>query len=593
MALLLLATIVLPAIGAIVADESRERVRLGALGTTLAVLAMSAVLIARFPGGPDEFAVFDLAWFGGTDAPVDIRLSVGLDGLNLWLFGLTALLMVVAVLVSWEAIADRASSFYSLLLLLETGMLGVFAARDLILFFIFFEFTLIPLFFLIGIWGSEQRRYAAIKFFLFTMAGSVLTFLGLLAMVLWDYTHSPTGTMTFSIPELTAHLAARPMTPPFQLAVFGALFAGFAIKVPLFPLHTWLPLAHVEAPTAGSVILAGVLLKVGSYGFVRFALPMTPDAVVLCMPWLLGLCVAGILYGALVALAQKDIKRLIAYSSVSHLGFCMLGVFALNRLGIQGGVLQMVNHGLTTGGLFAMVGMLYERFHTRRIEDLSGLAARWPRLATLLVILALASIGLPGLNGFVGEFLLLLGMFQRGWGDAPACYASLFRSLAVLSCLGLVLGAWYMLYLVERVLFGPVRTPAHPPDAQHRATATEDLCLRELLALGPVVVLVFWIGMAPGVFLDRMAPTLERLIQPTARSFAEHYLGQRRSVVDHRDSGFTIQGSGWVAAGDSPRTSRGSAFAPSRFGQGTDQRPAILDPGPLPAIHPGGLRRDE
>ncbi len=327
------------------------------------------------------------AWLDWTGAPVDIRFSIALDGLSLWLFALTSLLMVVAVLVGWEAIDQQASLYYRLLLILETGMLGVFVARDIILFYVFFEFTLIPLFFLIGIWGSQQRRYAAMKFFLFTLAGSLLTFLGLLAIVLWNYYHpggdAATGKMTFSIPRLTEALRSRPIDPTVQVWIFLALLAGFAIKVPLFPLHTWLPLAHVEAPTAGSVILAGVLLKVGTYGFARFNLPMLPDATATLMPWLLWMSLAGIIYGALVALAQHDIKRLIAYSSVSHLGFCMLGLFALNRLGVQGSVLQMINHGLSTGGLFAVVGMLYERYHTRQIADFGGLARRLPVLGLL------------------------------------------------------------------------------------------------------------------------------------------------------------------------------------------------------------------
>jgi len=518
MSALLLVTVLFPVGGAFLARGSRQRARENALVSTLFVLGMATVLAIRFPGGVEPFAVFDGSWLGSAGAPVDIRFSLALDGLSVWLFALTALLMVVAVLVSWEAIGERAPAFYGLLLLLEAGMLGVFAARDIILFFLFFEFTLIPLFFLIGIWGSDQRRWAAIKFFLFTMAGSVLTFLGLIAVVLWDYYHSPSGTMTFSIPQLTENLAARPMDFPLQMAVFLALFAGFAIKVPLVPLHTWLPLAHVEAPTAGSVLLAGVLLKVGAYGFVRFALPMTPDAVVLSMPWLLWLAVAGIVYGALVALAQKDIKRLIAYSSVSHLGFCMLGVFAINRLGIEGGVLQMVNHGLATGGLFAVVGMLYERFHTRRIEDLGGLARQMPRLAAFMVILTLASIGLPGLNGFVGEFLLLLGMFQRAWGDAPAMLAGQFRVIAVLAVSGVVLGAWYMLQLVQRVFFGPLRTPPQLHPEGHQPTAS-DLCARETVALAMLVVFIFWIGLQPRVFLDRMSPTLEKILGPVARCY--------------------------------------------------------------------------
>jgi NADH-quinone oxidoreductase subunit M len=508
---LLLTTILLPLAGAVLAFGPRRGARAVALAATVATLAMAGTLVFRYPvGASGEFAVFDAAWFGA-DGSIDIRLSVGLDGLSLWLFGLTALLSLTAVLVGWESIREQASAYYRLLLVLETGMLGVFAARDIILFYVFFEFTLVPLFFLIGIWGSDQRRRAAIKFFLFTLTGSVLTLLGLLAIVLWDHYHSPAGQMTFSIPRLTENLAAAPIPTGVQLWIFAALFAGFAIKVPMFPLHTWLPLAHVEAPAAGSVLLAGVLLKIGSYGFVRFVLPMLPDATAIAAPWLLGLSVVGIVYGALVALAQSDIKRLVAYSSVSHMGFCMLGLFALNPLGIQGGVLQMVNHGLATGGLFAIVGMIYERYHTRAIADLGGLARRTPRLAAFMLLMTLSSIGLPGLGGFVGEFLILLGMFQRAWTAAPPAGALPLRVISVLALSGVVLGAWYMLGLVRRVFFGPLREPnrdpAEPPVA--------DLSVREVMALAPLAVFIVWIGLQPSFFLDRMSPTLERLTGET------------------------------------------------------------------------------
>jgi NADH-quinone oxidoreductase subunit M len=456
---------------------------------------------------------------------LDIRLSLGLDGLGVWLFGLSALLMVVSVLISWEAIQDQPQKYYRLLLLLEFGLLGVFSARDIILFYVFFEFTLIPLFFLIGIWGSEERQYAAVKFFLFTLAGSVLTFLGLLAIVLLHYYRWPADGITFSIPRLTALLAVRPLDPHVQLWIFLALFAGFAIKVPLFPLHTWLPLAHVQAPTAGSVILAGLLLKIGVYGFLRFSLPMLPDAAVACMPWLLWLSVIGIIYGALVALAQPDMKRLIAYSSVSHLGFCMLGIFALNRLGIGGGALQMINHGLSTGGLFAVVGMLYERYHTRQIADLGGLAKRTPLLAFFMLVLTLSSIGLPGLNGFVGEFLLLLGMFQRAWAGPITSATAQLRCISVLAVAGVVLGAWYMLHLVQRVFFGPLREPNH----RHEESPVRDLCLREVLALAPLVVFIVWIGVQPRPFLDRMAPALEPLCAVTAQAIERAEFGMGNS----------------------------------------------------------------
>lgn len=490
------------------ADLGRRPIRAVALVTTLATLICAGVVMAHFPAHDFGHAVAWLPLAGDDASATAIQWNVGLDGLSLWLYGLSAVLMVSAVLVSWEAIAERPAAFYSLLLLLETGMLGVFAARDIILFYVFFEFTLIPLFFLIGIWGSEERRYAAVKFFLFTLAGSVLTFLGLLALVLWDFHHGPAHAMTFSIPELTARLAERPIDPAVQMWIFLALFAGFAIKVPLFPLHTWLPLAHVQAPTAGSVLLAGVLLKVGTYGFVRFSLALLPDASAAAMPWVLGLSTAGIVYGALVALAQADIKRLIAYSSVSHLGFCMLGLFAFNPLGLAGGTLQMINHGLSTGGLFAIVGMIYERYHSRQIADFGGLAKRLPMLAAMMVVFTMSSIGLPGLNGFVGEFLLLVGMFQRAWTDAPAGLATPLLAMAVAAVSGVVLGAWYMLWLVQRVFFGPLREPHDTHAPQH---AVHDLSLREAAALVPLVVLMVWIGVAPKLFLNRMSPVLDPL----------------------------------------------------------------------------------
>ena len=301
-------------------------------------------------------------------------------------------------------------------------MIGVFAARDIIMFYIFFEFTLIPLFFLIGIWGHEERRYAANKFFLFTFTGSVLALLGLIGIVLWVYDAS--GTLTFSIPAI----ARTPRCPSnsdgsahgyLQFWIFLALVAGFAVKVPLVPLHTWLPLAHTQAPTGGSIDLAGILLKLGTYGILRFCLPMLPDATAMCMPVILWLAVIGIVYGALVSLVQSDLKKLVAYSSVSHMGFVILGFFALNAISLQGGILQMINHGLSSAGLFAIVGMIYERYHTRQISELGGLAKRTPLLATFAVIFVMSSIGLPGLNGFVGEFMILLGMFQRARVEVP------------------------------------------------------------------------------------------------------------------------------------------------------------------------------
>ncbi len=521
---LLVATIFLPLVGAALiwtlSELERVMVRRIALLSSLATLVLAALVVLGYP--QRDYSV-DLAWLSGAatgDDLIDVRLGLGLDGLSLWLFGLSALLTVTAVLVSWEAIEDRTPLFYMLLLLLETGMLGVFAARDIILFYVFFEFTLIPLFFLIGIWGSEERRYAATKFFLFTLAGSVLTFLGLLAVVFWCYQHSDSRQLTFSMGAITAQLAAEPMDATWQLWIFLALFAGFAIKVPLFPLHTWLPLAHVQAPTAGSVLLAGILLKIGSYGFVRFSLPWLPEATALAMPYILWLSVAGILYGALVALAQTDMKRLIAYSSVSHLGFCMLGLFALNPLGLEGGVLQMVNHGLSTGGLFAVVGMLYERYHTREIRHYSGIAKRMPWLAFFMVVFTMSSIGLPGLNGFVGEFLILIGMFQRGFTGAAAGWGTQLQVISVLAVLGVVLGAWYMLWLVQRVFFGPLREPGgHGDHAGDHQAPVRDLSPREILALAPLVVLIVWIGVAPQFLLNSMEPALRPISQAVEAAY--------------------------------------------------------------------------
>ena len=450
----------------------------------------------------------------------NIRFAVAVDGISLWLIVLASLLMIPSVLVSWEAVTDRPAGFYSLMLLLEAGMIGVFAAQDIILFYVFFEFTLIPLFFMIGIWGGSDRRWAARKFFIYTLAGSVLTFIGLLFIVLSYAWMTDSPSLTFSIPELTrgipAIVGANPAAALFWARVspwiFIALFSGFAIKVPLFPFHTWLPLAHVEAPTAGSVLLAGVLLKIGSYGFLRFALPLVPGACWMAFHVVSILAVIGIIYGALLALAQEDIKKLVAYSSVSHMGFCLLGLFAFNTVGISGGLLQMVNHGLSTGALFAIVGMLYERYHTRDIEAYSGMTRKFPVMAFLLLIVVFSSIGLPGLNGFTGEVLSLMGMFRQ-----HALYA-------ILSLSGIILGAWYMLWLVQRTFFGKLREPVleghgpvtpgagAPHDHNDQHHEVHDLNLREICALAPVIFAIFAIGLFPQFFLDRMEPSIRPIV---------------------------------------------------------------------------------
>jgi NADH-quinone oxidoreductase subunit M len=527
---LLLIAIFLPLLGAavlwVVQPLGRDAVRYAALAATVLTLLVVIAVCLRYVeevqenplAARDGVGITDYSWLAPSHGLLDVKFSVGLDGLGVWMFGLSAVLMVTSVLVSWEAIKEREALFYGMLLLLEFGCLGVFCARDLLLFYIFFEFTLIPLFFLIGIWGSEERRYAAIKFFLFTLAGSMLTFLGLLAVVIWEYQLPGNTPLTFDIGYLVQRLQEHPLPIGWQLTIFIALFAGFAIKVPLFPLHTWLPLAHVQAPTAGSVILAGILLKIGVYGFLRFSIPLLPDATVYCMPYLLWLSVAGIIYGALVALAQTDIKRLIAYSSVSHLGVCMLGLFALNPLGVQGSVLQMVNHGISTGALFALVGMIYERYHTRQIADLSGLAARTPWIAFFMVFFTFSSIGVPALNGFAGEILILTGMFQRAYSQAPPVMQMQWMAISVLAVSSVVLGGWYMLWLVRRVFFGPLKEPAEA--AKHPVA---DMNWREIAALAPLAILAIWIGLAPQHFLRPMAPAIENAYQQAAARVSQPY----------------------------------------------------------------------
>jgi NADH-quinone oxidoreductase subunit M len=439
---------------------------------------------------------WDLVSIGSQGA---VQFFIGLDGLSVWLVVLTALLMVPSVLISWEAITERANEYYAWLLLIGTAMTGVFVSHDIILFYVFFELTLVPMFFLIGIWGGPERRLAARKFFIYTLTGSLVTLLGVLAVVFICYSHGGGRPVSFAIPELVRTLNEQLATGAdpafwqnFEFWVFLALIAGFAIKVPLVPVHTWLPLAHTEAPTAGSVLLAGVLLKLGTYGFLRLALPLAPDAALQVGVPLVGtLAVVGIIYGAFCSLAQDDMKKLVAYSSVSHLGFCMLGMFALNQAGLAGSLLQMINHGLSTGALFLLVGMLYDRYHTRKMADYGGMGARLGLLAACMVFISLSSIGLPGLNGFVGEALVFLGMFQTE------------PTLAIIGTAGILLGAWYLLTLVKRVFFGPVKEPPHEGHGP-----VGDMGLREWAALGPIMALCLLLGVYPQPVLDTARPDL-------------------------------------------------------------------------------------
>jgi NADH-quinone oxidoreductase subunit M len=462
---------------------------------------------------------------GAMAKPLTLAFQFGLDGVSVAMIVLTTVLCVACVLISWESIREREAEFFAALLVLETGMLGVFAAFDVVLFYVFFELTLIPLFFLIAIWGGPDRKYAAVKFFLYTLAGSMITLVGVVALVL---TVARQGLATpTSLPDLAAWLQAQPLDPALQTAFFLALSAGFLVKVPVFPFHTWLPLAHVEAPTAGSVLLAGVLLKLGTYGFLRLCLPLFPAACVsIGVPLIGTLSVIGIVYGSLCALAQKDIKKLVAYSSVAHLGFCMLGLFALNEEGITGGILQMINHGLSTGGLFLLVGMIYERYHTRMLDDLGGLASRLPLLACGLVFISMSSIGLPGLNGFVGEVLSLAGMFRR------------HPLYAVIGATGVVLGAWYLLTMLQHALFGPLKEP-HVDD-HHPVT---DINWRELLALGPIAALCLWLGVMPGAVVELIKPDVAAVTslysppEPVAQVLPPAIYGSRPEVAVQVESG--------------------------------------------------------
>jgi NADH-quinone oxidoreductase subunit M len=468
-----------------------------ALITSLAALALSLYMIIPFDTGTASFQFQEnFVWvesFG-------INYQMGVDGISFLLILLTTFLTVIAILGSWNYVKDRELGFFISLLVLETGMIGVFAATDLFLFYVFWEIQLIPMYFIIGIWGGARRIYAAIKFFLYTFAGSVLMLVAILAIVWWNA--QETGTTTFNV--LILQEAGFPSTVQFW--AFLAFFVAFAIKVPMFPVHTWLPDAHVEAPTAGSVILAGVLLKMGVYGMIRFCIGFFPEATVNAIPYVMVLSVIAIIYGALVSLVQPDMKKLVAYSSVSHMGFVTAGLFAFNMQGIEGSVLQMVNHGILTGALFQMVGFFYERTHTREIKDYGGMAQPMPVAAAFLSLFVLGSLGLPGLNGFIGEFLILLGVFQ---------YAIVFAALA---SLGIILGAAYLLWMYQRTMFQEL--------TNKKWLTLPDLSAREVITLVPLAGMALWIGIYPAPFLDFLhAPSESILAQ------VEPYLAQKESLL--------------------------------------------------------------
>ena len=487
---LLTILILLPVIGALasvlyslVPSSREDHYKWIALVTTISTFGISLLLLTGLGGDSAAFRFEENALWVGS---IGTRYHVAVDGISLWLVLLTTLLMPIAILSSWTSIKKRQLAYYSFLLILASAMIGVFVSLDLLLFYLFFEASLIPMFFLIGIWGGERRIYAAIKFFIYTAVGSLLMLVAIIALY---FTYH-----TFDYTALIQAIQAQPLPERYQFLLFLAFALAFCIKVPLFPLHTWLPDAHTEAPTAGSVILAGVLLKMGTYGLLRFNLGLFPVTAHAFAPVIIVLAIIGIIYGALVAMVQPDVKRLVAYSSVSHMGFVVLGLFSFTELGMQGALYQMLNHGVSTGALFLFVGFIYERRHTRQISEFGGLAKPMPWFSTLFVIASLSSVGLPFLNGFIGEFLIMIGMWTSQAVSRPFI-------ATMLAGTGVIWAAVYMLWMLQRVVFGKITNSEN--------SKLKDLDAREVGLLIPLLVLMLFMGVYPRVFLDRSKASVE------------------------------------------------------------------------------------
>ncbi len=553
--LVLPALILVPLIaGLVIAFAPEAAAKLIATVASLLAVAVYVLAAVQFKHWNTGFVDFNVTWDWFTS--LGLRADMAVDSVSMLLIGLTVLLGPICVIGSFSAIKDRLRTYYGWLMVLQGAMTGVFCARDMILFYIFFEFTLVPMYVLISLYGSTNRKAAATKFFLFTFTGSIVTLAGFVYVA---YRHATMNNVPWTFDFATLANTCRHLSTPEQAMVFGMLLCGFAVKVPLFPVHTWLPLAHTEAPAAGSVLLAAVLLKLGTYGIFRFALAFCPTAAVHYAPALAVICTIGILYAGLICWVQTDVKKLVAYSSVSHLGFCMLGLFALNGIGLTGSVLYMLNHGLSTGALFLMVGMMYERYHTRNMRELSGLARKMPVWGTFMVIFTMASVALPGTNGYISEFLCLFGTFQAAGTNWPvfdggvagplgaaypgATYGELGPWFAIIAGLGIIVTAMYLMYMLGRVVWGPLVEPhGHGGAGGHGHGEThgempKDLTAREIGLLVPLAALCIGIGLFPG-------PLLKALEVPTRNVVA---------VIDNARS--TMMAGG---GGDSSRPSPGA-----------------------------------